>query len=116
MHGSQVRQLECPDYWPVVPVEGEERDVSVTSLSAIKLSHGGKEIVYVGTMDAATQMMTKLVVPLVPTGSDKVGTQLLDAETYASTVFKPLHNLGSCTLFSLDCFVDRIGLRLRFTI
>jgi hypothetical protein len=99
----QVHQLECPDYWPVVPVApgvAVVDGVSVASLSAIKLSHGGKEIVYVRTMDTATQMMTKLVVPLVSTGSDKVGTQLLDAETYASTSST---RSRSCTLLLMDC-------------
>ena len=47
-------------------------------LSAIKLSEGGKEAVYVGTMDEDTQTMTNLVEPLVG-GSP----QLLDAATCA---------------------------------
>ena len=67
-------QLECPDYWPVVPIGGG----SNAGLSAIKLSEGGKEAVYVGTMDEDTQTMTNLVEPLVG-GSP----QLLDAATCA---------------------------------
>ena len=75
-------QLECPDYWPVVPIGGGSADAveqaAPAGLSAIKLSEGGKEAVYVGTMDEDTQTMTNLVEPLVG-GSP----QLLDAATCA---------------------------------
>ena len=73
-------QLECPDYWPVVPIGGGSADAveQAAGLSAIKLSEGGKEAVFVGTMDDDTQTMTNLVEPLVG-GSP----QLLDAATCA---------------------------------
>lgn len=72
-------QLECPDYWSIVPLSGNDE---LMSLSAIKLSQGGKERVYVGTMDEGTQTLTDLITPLVG-GSP----QLLDASTYASKSF-----------------------------
>lgn len=76
-------QLECPDYWPIVSIDGSKKStVESASLSAIKLSQGGKERVYVGTMDEVTQTMTDIITPLVG-GSP----QLLDAATYASKSF-----------------------------
>lgn len=79
-------QLECPDYWPVVPVSGSS--AADQQLSAIKLSHGGKEIIFVGTMDPDTQTLTNLVPPLVNTGNaESLPTQLMDASTYASKSF-----------------------------
>lgn len=76
-----VPQLECPDFWPVVS------SYPKSPLSAIKLSQGGKEMVYVGRMDKKTQRMVDLVVPLVG-GSP----QLLDPATYASKSFyDPVH-------------------------
>ena len=88
-----VPQLECPDYWPVIPLPGSDAAAAPGPLSAIKLSHGGKEIVYVGTMDPQTQRLTNLVPPLVNSGNDQhTATQLLDAATYASKSFyDPVH-------------------------
>jgi hypothetical protein len=44
-------QLECPDYWPVVPIGASEGGrAAAAGLSAIKLSQGGREMVYVGTI------------------------------------------------------------------
>eukprot|EP01052_Picozoa_sp_SAG31_P022933 SAG31_NODE_1852_length_7072_cov_12.649792_1_plen_652_part_00 len=83
-------QLECPDYWPVVPIEMATTTATV-GLSAIKLSHAGKEIVYVGKMDEETQTMTEIVEPLVPNARAGNAT-LLDAATYASKSFyDPVH-------------------------
>ena len=85
-----VSQLECPDYWPVIPAPGSDAAARehAAGLSAIKLSHGGKEIIFVGTMDPDTQTLTDLVPPLVDTGNTgDVPTQLMDASTYASKSF-----------------------------
>ena len=64
----------------MVPIGGGSADAveQAAGLSAITLSEGGKEAVYVGTMDEDTQPMTNLVEPLVG-GSP----QLLDAATCA---------------------------------
>ena len=42
-------ELECPDYWRVVPLGASAGGrAAAAGLSAIKLSQGGKEMVYVG--------------------------------------------------------------------
>ena len=96
-------QLECPDYWPIVPFDDSmETMPALTSLSAIKLSQGGKERVYVGTMDEATQTMTNLITPLV--GGIP---QLLDAATYASKSFyDPVHKQQAWTSWIRDVAHD----------
>ena len=72
-----VAQLECPDTWPVVTADGSASD----GLVAVKLSHGGREIVYVGSWDVATQTLTGVVPPLLPAVNHPADarSQLLDA-------------------------------------
>ena len=83
-----VPQLECPDFWPLVMADGGDNG----GLSVIKLSLGGKEAVYVGTMDADTMTLTNIVAPLVPNAVKDKQSQLLDAKTYASKSFyDPVH-------------------------
>lgn len=78
-----IPQLECPDYWPILTVDG-----SPSSLSAIKVSVALKEMVYVGTWNEQTQRLENIVTPLLPTTPYQPnGTQLLDASTYASKSF-----------------------------
>jgi sucrose-6-phosphate hydrolase SacC (GH32 family) len=85
-----VGQLECPDTWPVVPADG----AAAEGLVAIKLSHAGREIVYVGEWDVPTQTLVRVVPPALPALNPPSDgrSQLLDAATYASKCFyDPVH-------------------------
>ena len=104
--GLSVKSLECPDFWPLVMADGGDNG----GLSAIKLSEGGKEVVYVGTMDADTMTLTNIVAPLVPNAAKDKESQLLDAKTYASKSFyDPVHKQQVWTSWIHEGMKDSSG-------
>eukprot|EP00947_MAST-08B_sp_MAST-8B-sp1_P006447 g6447.t1 len=125
-------QLECPDYWPVVvgvhvndgdgdgngDGDGDETAAIATAglLSAIKLSQGGKEVVWVGTWDESTQTLTNILYPRLPAQrqaslrSKPEGGVLLDQFSYASKSFyDPLHRQQVWTSWIHELYLDRHG-------
>ena len=114
-------QLECPDFWPVrTGRPGVDGDAS--PLSAIKLSQGGKELVWVGRWDEATQMLVDVVPPrLASQAAAKAHTPengvLLDAATYASKSFyDPVHDQQVWSSWIREHFVNKARACLNATV